>query len=110
MVNAEEVLEESQRGSDAWMSVTVGLEGEVNWGYPIAAPSVPDLQVETKSAYLIGEDGRRAGKVEGLFTSLGNGVGGIFSFPPVADAGVKGIEFEKTMLNFEDAPQAAFVE
>ncbi len=110
MVNAEEVMEDSQRGSEAWMSVIVGLDGEVSWGYPIGAPSVPDLQVETKSAYLIGEDGQRAGKVEGLFTPFGNRVGGIFSFPPVDEAGIKGIEFEKTMLILDDAPEVAFAE
>ena len=73
IVNAEEVLEDSQRGSDAWMSVVIGLEGEVNWGYPVGAPSFPDLDAETKSAYLIGEDGQRAGKVEGILTPFGHG-------------------------------------
>lgn len=110
IVDAEQVHEEGSQGADSWMSVVVEPTGEVKWGYPIAAPSVPDLQVEHRSAYLIGEAGARIGKVEGIYMPFGHGEGGILSFPPVQDLSVAAIEFQKTMLLLEDAPQAAFID
>ena len=110
LVNAEEVLEESNQGFETWMSVVVEPTGEVKWGYPVDAPQVPDLELEHKSAYLIADDGTRAGKVEGIFMPFGHGEGGILAFPPVEDFGIWAIEFEKTTLALEDAPEAAFID
>jgi hypothetical protein len=110
VVNAEEVHEEGSRNADTWLSVVVEPTGEVKWGYPIAAPTVPDLNVERKSAHLIGEDGTRVGKVEGIYMPFGHGEGGILSFPPVVDSGVEAIEFQKTTLLLEEAPRAAFID
>jgi hypothetical protein len=110
MVDAEEVHEHGSDNADTWMSVVVEPTGDVKWGYPIAAPTVPDLKVERKSAYLIGEDGTRVGKVEGIYMPFGHGEGGILAFPPVEDLGVEAIEFQKTTLMLEEAPQAAFID
>ena len=41
---------------------------------------------------------------------FGHGEGGILAFPPVEDLDVEAIEFQKTTLMLEEAPQAAFID
>lgn len=108
LVNAEDVENEASEGANTWQSLVVEPNGNVVWGYPVAAPRVPDLNVERRAAYLRGADGQQVGKVEGIFMPFGHGDGGIFAFPPILDESAVAIDFHKATLELARAPRVAF--